>query len=89
MCSQTLFEAALVPEIHLNLHDGFWGPHSSQLTWSRGAAPHLNGPNPLWKIIDKYLLIFPHKPINLAFAGMTTSYGNITDCLQLASHVGS
>jgi len=24
MCSQTLFEAALVPEIHLTLHDGFW-----------------------------------------------------------------
>jgi len=42
ICSYTLFEAALVPEIHLTLHDGFWDPHSSQLTWSRGAAPHIS-----------------------------------------------
>jgi len=55
MCSQTLFEAALVPEIHLTLHDGFWDPHSSQLTWSRGAAPLLSGSNSLQKIIDQYL----------------------------------
>jgi len=33
--------------------------------------------------------MFPHKLVNLAFAGMTTSYGNITNCLRLASHVGS
>jgi len=81
MCSQTLFEAALVPEIHLTLHDGFWDPHSSQLTWSRGAAPHISctAPNSLRKIINYHLLMFPHKPFNLAFAGMTTSYGNITN----------
>jgi len=42
MCSYTLFEATLVPEIHLTLHDGFWDPHSSQLTWSSGAAPHIS-----------------------------------------------
>jgi len=33
--------------------------------------------------------MFTHKLVNLAFAGMTTSYGNITNCLRLAFNVGS
>jgi len=41
------------------------------------------------KIIDQYLLMFTHKLINLAFTKMTTSYGNITNWLRLAFHVGS
>jgi len=31
------------------------------------------------KKIDHHLLMFPHKLVNLTFAGMTTSYGNITN----------
>jgi len=45
MCSQTLFEAALVPEIPLILHDRFLGDHILVSSPEEGGVSSLERPN--------------------------------------------